>query len=124
MIKQTAPILVAEFEQAFIKQWEAIRHGTSRQARYYGDRTEKIARKLLSMGEDAHREFATLLYHPIPDLRLEAAVYLLHVLPEQALAAFREAAAGDDDFLAECARMRIREWEEHPERYGRRRPES
>lgn len=74
-----------------------------------------IAKKLL-WGDEGRGQFATLLQHPGREICATAAVYLCSSMPEKALAVFRELAQGDD-LLALGARMRIKEWEENPDKY-------
>ena len=115
-MKKDAIALVGQFSNSILKQREAIRSGTTRQVRYYGRKLVPIAKKLLQMGDDGKREFATLLDNPDKEIRATAAVYLISSMPDKALSVFRELAEADD-FDAECAQLRIKEWEEHPEHY-------
>lgn len=115
-MKKTASELVQEFADSLIKQSQAIHSGTAKEARYYGRKRGPIARKLLRMGDEGKQEFATLFHHQHREIRGTAAVYLISSMPEEALAVFRELAEGDD-LIADAAKMRIKEWEEHPEHY-------
>lgn len=115
--KGNAESLVKAFADSIIKQNQAVKSGTTRQVRYYGNKIMPIAKKLINMGDDAIRQFATLLQHPDLEVKATAAVYLMSSLPDEALAVFREMAEGDDEYHAMCAKMRIKEWEEHPEHY-------
>jgi hypothetical protein len=115
-VKKDAAALVEEFADSVVKQSEAILTGTTKEARYYGKKPAPIARKLLGMGDEAVRQFASLLCHPVRRVRVVAAVYLFTSLPDDVLAALKEVAEGDD-FAALCAQLRIKEWEEHPEHY-------
>lgn len=108
--------LVEEFADSIIKQRQAVKSGTTRQVRAYGNKRTPIAKRLLRMGEDGKRQFATLLHHPDRFVRGTAACYLCRTMPKEALAVFRELAQGDD-LNALGAKMRIKEWEEHPENY-------
>ena len=116
MVQRNASALVQEFVDAIIKQNQGIKSGTARQVRYYGRKISPTARKLVRMGDEGKREFATLLHHPDREVRANAAVYLCSSMPEEALAVFRELAQGDD-LIAMGAKLRIKEWEEHPEHY-------
>lgn len=91
--RKTAADLVSEFVESISKKSRAVCSGTARQARYYGSKRKPIALKLLAMGENGIREFATLLCHPSRGVRV--------------------------DFDAVCARLRIQEWDQHPEHYDR-----
>lgn len=115
-MKNDAAPLVRDFVESLTKQAEAIRCGTTKQARYYGDRSHRAAKRLVMMGDMAIGQFGALLEHPSRKIRVTTAVYLLNSLPDAALATLKEVAKGDD-FHAECARLRIKEWEEHPEHY-------
>lgn len=117
-MKKTASALVQDFVDSIFKQNHAIKSGSTRQVRYYGNKISPIARKLVQMGDEGKREFATLLHHPDREVRAFAAFYLISSMPEEALAVFKELAEGDD-LIAMGAQMRIKEWEEHPEHYDK-----
>lgn len=108
--------LVDLFVESIEKQDEAIRspEGTSKLVRHYGNLYVTIAKQLLRMS--AIDEFATLLDHPNRVIRVAAGVCLFSSIPDRTLATLKEVAEGDD-FAAFCARLRIKEWEEHPENY-------
>jgi hypothetical protein len=116
MAEADASALVNEFVDSIVRQNLAIRNGTAREARRYSSRRVPIAKRLLRMGEEGKRQFATLLHHTDREIRATAAVYLCSSMPKEALAVFRELAEGDD-LVAMGAQMRIKEWEEHPEHY-------
>jgi hypothetical protein len=109
--------LTALFVESIVKQDEAIRHGGVKSMRAFGDTRVRIARKLVSLGDDAKEQFAALFVHENRIARVAAAVYLFHCMPDRTFAAMREVAEGDD-FAAYCARLRIKEWEERPEGHG------
>lgn len=110
-MKDRAVSLVQEFVESLISQADAVHSGTTRQAKYYGDKSHRVANRLISMGEEGIRQFATLLEHPLRKIKVTAAVYLLDSIPDEALAALREVADSGNDFHAQCAQLRIREWE-------------
>ena len=116
MAKVDTEELVNQFADAIIKQNEAIYSGTTKEVRRYGKKITPIARKLVNMGEEGKRQFATLFNHPDREIRATAAVCLMSYMPEEALVVLRELAEGDD-LIAMGAQMRIKEWEEHPEHY-------
>jgi hypothetical protein len=116
MVKADAQKLVNEFVEAILKQDEAIHSGNTKDVRRYARKIDPAAKKLIQMGEEGIREFATLLHHPWRRMRVKAAVHLFSSIPDEVLTVLKEIAQGDD-FAAECARMRIQEWEEHPEHY-------
>ena len=82
-MKKDATALVEEFADAVIKQSQAIRSGTMKEAKSYGNKRAPIARKLLRMDDEAKRQFATLLHHSVRRIRVVAAVYLLSSMPEE-----------------------------------------
>lgn len=109
--------LTALFAETIEKQQEAIFAGERKTARVLGDQYLAIARKLASLGEEANEQFATLLNHDNRLVRVAAAVYLFHCMPDRVITAMRDVAEGKD-FAAYCARLRIKEWEERPEGHG------
>ena len=93
-MKKDATALVEEFADSVIKQSRAIRSGTTKQAKYYGNKRAPIARKLLGMGDAALRQFATLLHHPVREIRGTAAVYLMSSVPEEVTRGVQGASRG------------------------------
>jgi molybdenum cofactor cytidylyltransferase len=114
-VKKSAAELVDELVEAIVKQREAVHSGSTKDVRYWARRI--TPRKIRQMGDDGNRELATLLRHPDWEVRATAAVYLMSYMPEEALAVFRELAERDG-LVGWAARMRIKEWEEHPEHYA------
>lgn len=111
-----ASTLVQEYADSVIKQDQAVRSGNVKEAEFQGKRTAPIAKRLLRMGDAAKRQFASLLYHPYRRVRVVSAVHLFCAMPDEVLVALEEVAKGND-YAAMCAKLRIKEWEEHPEHY-------
>ena len=116
MAKMSAAELVEEYADSIIMQRQAVHAGNARKARYYGNRRAPIAKRLVQMGDQGIRAFAVLLNHPDMEIRATAAVHLISSIPEPALAVFRDLVETNSP-LALPAKMRIKEWEEHPEHY-------
>lgn len=112
-MKKSAAELVDDLVEAIVKQREAI---GSRDVRYWARKITPD--KIRKMGDEGNRELAKLLSHPDKEIRATAAVYLMHCMRDEALAVLREMAkGGPNDLFALAARMRMKEWEEHPEHY-------
>lgn len=116
-MKKTAAELVDDLVEAILQQRKAVYSGTTKDVRYWARRITPD--KIRKLGDEGNRELAKLLSHPDKEIRATAAIYLMHCMPDEALAVFKEMAkGGPNDFYAMCARMRIKEWEEHPEHYA------
>jgi hypothetical protein len=116
-VKKDASELVNEYADSIIMSRKLIGSGNVKQIRYYDRKRTPIAKQLLRMGDEGIREFAALLSHPDWEIRADAACSLISSLPEEALAVFREMAESDNPLVAIAGKMRIKEWEEHPEHY-------
>lgn len=117
MVEKSAAALVEEYVDCILKQRDAIHSGTIKDVRRQAKKMNPTAKKLLRMGDEGLREFATLLSHPDWEVRARAACSLVSFLPEEALVVFRQMAESSNPMIAMAGKMRIKEWEEHPEHY-------
>lgn len=79
---KNAADLAKEYLDCILKQREAIFSGSVRDVRRYARKITPTARKLVRMGDDGIREFATLLSHPDKEVRADAAFNLISSLPD------------------------------------------
>jgi hypothetical protein len=90
----TSEQLTVAFAEAVIAQDRCIEKGDPRAGNRYAKAYIAAGKQLLAGGEAAIEVFCSLLRHPSPGVRAEAAAFLLKSRTEQAVAALRPIAQG------------------------------
>jgi hypothetical protein len=86
--------LIQEFATAVVEQDRCIAEGDARSGNRHANRYIAAATELLHRGDQSIDEFATLLSHDKPGVRVMAAAFLLESRTELAVATLRPIAAG------------------------------